>query len=149
MPIIIPSRGLQNVGQIQKQFVCGNLFLSPEEYQRENALRLPQKQLLIDTKFRGMNNLKHYLWKVNQYTLTDGHPDGETKTLYKEILDKKRTDNDDPDPHLFEVDDGQQRIMMSGERLFHWRTSETSWRCRETSSSGLIRSSSQIPLRQQ
>ena len=51
----ITKNGPQNVGQIHKQFICGNLFLSPDEYQRENAWDLPQKRLLIDTIFQGMD----------------------------------------------------------------------------------------------
>jgi hypothetical protein len=108
--MIISANGPQNVGQIQKQFTCGNLFLSPEEYQRENAWGPPQKQLLIDTIFRGMDIPKFYLWKIDQRTLADGYPDGETKNVYKGILEKKRVENDDPDPYVFEVVDGQQRI---------------------------------------
>jgi len=110
MAMVISLSGPQNVGQIQKQFVCGNLFLSPEEYQRENAWGLPQKQLLIDTIFRGMDIPKFYLWKVDQRTLADGYPDGEAKQLYKSILERKRVENDDADPYIFEVVDGQQRI---------------------------------------
>jgi len=108
--MIISSKGPQSVGQILKQFRFGNLFLSPEEYQRESAWNLPQKQLLIDTVFRGMDIPKFYLWKIDQDTLANGYPEGDTKTLYKEILEKKRTENDDPDPYVFEVVDGQQRI---------------------------------------
>ncbi len=108
--MIISSNGPQNVGQIQKQFSCGNLFLSPEEYQRENAWGLPQKQLLIDTIFRGMDIPKFYLWKVDQRTLSDGFPEGDTKEFYKNILERKRKENDDHDPYIFEVVDGQQRI---------------------------------------
>ena len=66
--MIISTKGPQNVGQIQKQFRAGNLFLSPEEYQRENAWGLPQKQLLIDTIFREMDIPKFYLWKIDQRT---------------------------------------------------------------------------------
>lgn len=47
--MIISAKGSQNVGQIQNQFIFGNLFLSPEEYQRENAWGPVQKQILIDT----------------------------------------------------------------------------------------------------
>jgi hypothetical protein len=35
--MMVSANGPQNVGQIQKPFIFGNLFLSPEEYQRENA----------------------------------------------------------------------------------------------------------------
>jgi hypothetical protein len=34
--MIITNKGPQNVGQVQRQFKFGNIFLSPEEYQREN-----------------------------------------------------------------------------------------------------------------
>jgi hypothetical protein len=88
----------------------GNLFLSPEEYQRENAWDLEQKQLLIDTIFRGFDIPKFYLWRIDSHTLADGYPDGEAKTSYRKILDRKRIDNEDPDPYVFEVVDGQQRI---------------------------------------
>jgi hypothetical protein len=108
--MIISTNGPQNVGQIQKQFVCGNLFLSPEEYQRENAWNFPQKQLLIDTIFRGMDIPKFYLWKIDEATLYEGYAECPTKALYKAILDRKRKENDDPNPYIFEVVDGQQRI---------------------------------------
>jgi len=90
--------------------VYGDLFLSPEEYQRENAWGLPQKQLLVDTIFRGMDIPKFYLWKIDQNTLVNGYPEGDTRNLYRSILEKKRDENDDPDPYVFEVVDGQQRI---------------------------------------
>jgi hypothetical protein len=96
--MIISANGPQNVGQIQKQFTFGNLFLSPEEYQRENAWGPAQKQLLIDTIFRSMDIPKFYLWKIDQRTLAEGYPDGETKRLYKNTLEKKRVDHDLPDP---------------------------------------------------
>ena len=108
--MIITTQGPQNVGQVCRQFKHGNLFLSPEEYQRENAWDFDQKQLLIDTIFRGMDIPKLYFWKINQYTLTNGYPDGETKELYKKILERKRKENDDPNPYIYEVVDGQQRI---------------------------------------
>lgn len=108
--MIITIKGPQNVGQVQKQFKHGNLFLSPEEYQRENAWDFDQKQLLIDTIFRGMDIPKLYFWKIDQYTLSNGYPNGGTKDFYKQILEKKRKENDDPDPYVFEVVDGQQRI---------------------------------------
>lgn len=108
--MIISQKGPQNVGQIQTQFLCGNLFLSPEEYQRESAWRLQQKQLLVDTIFRGMDIPKFYFWKIDLYTLSNGYPEGETKNLYKQKLEKKITENDDPDPYIYEVVDGQQRI---------------------------------------
>ncbi|MEK6531338.1 MAG: DUF262 domain-containing protein [Deltaproteobacteria bacterium] len=108
--MIITIKGPQNVGQVKKQFECRNLFLSPEEYQRENAWDFDQKQLLIDTIFRGMDIPKLYFWKIDQETLKNGYPDGETKNLYKQILERKRNDNDELDPYVFEVVDGQQRI---------------------------------------
>lgn len=108
--MIITTNGPQNVGQVKKQFEHGNLFLSPEEYQRESAWNLEQKKLLIDTIFRGMDIPKLYFWKIDHHTLIDGYPDGETKEVYKEILERKRKENDDPDPYIYEVVDGQQRI---------------------------------------
>ncbi|MGD9851059.1 MAG: HNH endonuclease family protein [Nitrospirales bacterium] len=108
--MIISTLGPQNAGQIHMYFDCGDLFLSPEEYQRENAWNLSQKQLLIDTIFRGMDIPKFYLWKIDQNTLANGYPDGEMKQHYKDILEHKRKDNDEGDPHVYEVVDGQQRI---------------------------------------
>jgi hypothetical protein len=108
--MIITSRGPSNVDQIYKHFMGGNLFLSPEEYQRENAWDLDQKQLLIDTIFRGFDIPKFYLWRIDSSTLADGYPDGGAKASYRKILDRKRVDNEDPDPYVFEVVDGQQRI---------------------------------------
>ena len=108
--MIITTKGPQNVGQIRTHFKHGDLFLSPEEYQRENAWNLDQKRLLIDTIFRGMDIPKLYFWKINWATLADGYPDGEMKKYYKEILQSKQAENDDPDPYVFEVVDGQQRI---------------------------------------
>lgn len=108
--MIITTNGPQNVGQIEKHFKFGDLFLSPEEYQRENAWNIDQKKLLIDTIFRGMDIPKIYFWKIDLKTLSKGYPDGETKKLYKDILTKKMEDNDDPSPFLYEVVDGQQRI---------------------------------------
>ncbi len=108
--MIITTQGPQNVGQICRQFKHGNLFLSPEEYQRENAWDYGQKQLLIDTIFRGMDIPKLYFWKINRYALGSGYPDGETKEFYKKILERKWKENDDPDPYIYEIVDGQQRI---------------------------------------
>jgi hypothetical protein len=105
----ITLNGPQSIAQIAKHFTQRNLFLSPEEYQRENAWDFGQKQLLIDTIFRGLDIPKFYLWKIDQKTLRDGYPDCETKQLYAAILEKKRKDNDDLDPYVFEVVDGQQR----------------------------------------
>jgi hypothetical protein len=108
--MIISSRGPSTVDQVYRHFMGGNLFLSPEEYQRENAWDLEQKQLLIDTIFRGFDIPKFYLWRIDSHTLAEGYPDGEAKTSYRKILDRKRIDNEDPDPYVFEVVDGQQRI---------------------------------------
>lgn len=108
--MIVTTNGPQNIGQIQRHFIHGNLFLSPEEYQRENAWNLYQKRLLIDTIFQGMDIPKLYFWKIDHQTLHNGYPDGDTKNIYSDILERKRKDNDDPDPYLFEAVDGQQRI---------------------------------------
>ena len=108
--IISASSGPQNVGQIHTHFECGNLFLSPDEYQRENAWDLAQKLSLIDTIFRGWDIPKFYLWKVDRSALVNGYPDGEMKTYYKTILDRKQSENDEIDPYIFKVVDGQQRI---------------------------------------
>src|SRR5437899_11677645 len=102
--MIITTKGPQNVGQVQKQFEHGNLFLSPEEYQREYAWSLDQKQLLIDTIFRGMDIPKFYFWKIDQITLShQSYPDGDTMVYYKSILERKRNENDDADPSLYVV----------------------------------------------
>jgi hypothetical protein len=108
--MIITTKGPQNIGQVKTHFIHGNLFLSPEEYQRENAWGFSQKQLLIDTIFKGLDIPKFYLWKIDMRVLADGYPESEAKQLYKKILEKKRIENDDPDPYVFEVVDGQQRI---------------------------------------
>lgn len=108
--MIVTQNGPQNIDQVKTYFECGNLFLSPEEYQRENAWNMGQKQLLIDTIFRGMDIPKLYFWKIDDAALTDGYPDGDTKRLYRAILDRKRRENDDPHPYVFEAVDGQQRI---------------------------------------
>jgi len=106
----ITLNGPQSIAQIQRHFSHGNLFLSPEEYQRESAWDFDQKRLLIDTIFRGMDIQKFYLWKIDQKTLRDGYPDGSTKQIYRTIVERKRKENDDLDPSVFEVVDGQQRI---------------------------------------
>lgn len=72
--MIVTTNGPQNIGQIQRHFSHGNLFLSPEEYQRENAWNLYQKRLLIDTIFQGMDIPKLYLWKIDHHTLRNGYP---------------------------------------------------------------------------
>jgi hypothetical protein len=63
--VIIHQAGPQNVQQVQMYFEAGDLFLSPEEYQRESAWGIAQKKLLIDTIFRGMDIPKFYLWKID------------------------------------------------------------------------------------
>ena len=105
----ITTNGPQNIGQIKKHFEHGNLFLSPEDYQTESRWSIDQKQLLIDTIFRGLDIPKFYLWKIDETTLYNGYPDGETKEAYKKILERKRKENDDPNPYIYEVVDGQQR----------------------------------------
>lgn len=107
--MIITTNGPQNIGQLKKHFEHGNLFLSPEDYQTESRWNLDQKKLLIDTIFRGLDIPKFYLWKIDWSTLVNGYPEGETKDYYKKILEKKRMDNDDPNPYIYEVVDGQQR----------------------------------------
>jgi len=71
---------------------------------------LEQKRLLIDSIFREMDIPKFYLWKIDQETLSGGYPDGEMKKHYKDILEKKRREDDEPNPFVYEVVDGQQRI---------------------------------------
>jgi hypothetical protein len=61
--MIITNKGPQGIGQIRQFFSHGDLFLSPEEYQRENAWGPAQKQLLVDSIFRGMDIPKFYLWR--------------------------------------------------------------------------------------
>jgi hypothetical protein len=48
--------------------------------------------------------------EIDHPTLVSGYPEVETKRYYKEILEKKRVDNEEEDPYIFEVVDGQQRI---------------------------------------
>lgn len=108
--MIITNKGPQSIGQMRQFFSHGDLFLSPEEYQRENAWGPAQKQLLVDSIFRGMDIPKFYLWKIDHTTLVSGYPEVEAKKYYKEILEKKRMDNEEEDPYIFEVVDGQQRI---------------------------------------
>ena len=94
--MILSQSGPQNVQQVQTYFEAGDLFLSPEDYQRESAWGFWQKQLLIDTIFRGLDIPKFYFWKIDDWTLLSGYPDGDTKGLYRQILDRKRRENDDP-----------------------------------------------------
>jgi len=108
--MIITKNGPQNIGQIKKHFEHGNLFLSPDEYQTESRWNLAQKKLLIDTIFRSLDIPKFYLWKIDWETLVNGYPPGSIKETYKNLLEKKRKDNDDPNPYIYEVVDGQQRI---------------------------------------
>src|ERR1041385_6186482 len=105
----ITTSGPQNIGQIAKHFKLRNIFLSPEDYQTESRWNIDQKQLLIDTIFRGLDIPKFYLWKIDLQTLANGYPNGETRDYYKKILEDKRTKNDDLNPHIYEVVDGQQR----------------------------------------
>lgn len=88
--MIVTQSGLSSVQQVQMYFEAGDLFLSPEEYQRESAWGIAQKKLLIDTIFRRMDIPKFYLWKIDDSTLVKGYPDGEAKRIYREILDRKR-----------------------------------------------------------
>lgn len=104
------DNGPQTIGQIARYFEHGDLFLSPDEYQRESAWDLKQKKLLIDSIFTGFDIPKFYLWKIDQRTLSHGYPEGEMKKYYKKLLEKKRHDNDEDDPCVYEAVDGQQRI---------------------------------------
>jgi hypothetical protein len=106
----ITESGPHSISQVARHYRHGNLFLSPEEYQRESAWDLDQKKLLIDTIFQRMDVPKFYLWKIDRRTLISGYPRNETHALYAGILEKKGTDNEDPDPYVYEVVDGQQRI---------------------------------------
>lgn len=106
----ITTNGPQNIGQIKRHFQHGNLFLSSEDYQTESRWILNQKKLLIDTIFRGLDIPKFYLWKIDWTTLINGYPEGETKDYYEKIFERKRNENDDPNPYVYEVVDGQQRI---------------------------------------
>ena len=108
--MIITQNGPQNIGQVRTHFHNGNLSLSPIEYQREGVWKPDQKQLLIDTIFQQMDIPKIYLWKIDRHTLSDGYPSGDTRGLYKAILDRKGQEADVPDPYIFEVVDGQQRL---------------------------------------
>ena len=108
--IINNNTGPQTIGQIKRHFETGNLFLSPEDYQRENAWDFDQKKLLIDTVFKKMDVPKFYLWKIDEKTLAEGYPDLKIKEHYKSVLQQKRIQNDDLNPYIYEVVDGQQRI---------------------------------------
>ena len=108
--MIITTNGPKTIGQVQRYFQHGDLFLSPVEYQRENAWDLDQKKLLIDTVFLRLDIPKFYLWKIDQKTLANGYPDSPAKEHYKAVLERKRKENDEADPCVFEVVDGQQRI---------------------------------------
>jgi Protein of unknown function DUF262 len=108
--MIISQNGPQSVAQIQMYFRHGDLFLSPTEYQRESAWDIGQKRLLVDSIFRGFDIPKFYLWRISRFTLFNGYPEGDTKALYTGILERKGRENNDPDPFIYEVVDGQQRI---------------------------------------
>ncbi len=108
--MIITSNGPQTINQIQRYVEFGDVFLSPVEYQRENAWDIDQKKLLIDTIFRKLDIPKFYLWKIDQKTLANGYPDSPAREHYKSVLERKRRENDEPDPCVYEVVDGQQRI---------------------------------------
>jgi hypothetical protein len=97
----ITSTGPQSIGQMAKHFSHGNLYLSPDEYQRENAWDIGQKKLLVDTVFRRMDIPKFYLWKIDEKTLHGGYPLGPINELYRRRLDEKRKKNDETDPYLF------------------------------------------------
>ena len=73
--MIITSNGPKTISQIRRYVEHGDLFLSPVEYQRENAWDLDQKKLLIDTVFRNLDIPKFYLWKIDQTTLANGYSD--------------------------------------------------------------------------
>jgi Protein of unknown function DUF262/HNH endonuclease len=104
----ITTKGPQSVGQIADAFEAGILFLSPTEYQRENAWDIDQKKLLIDTIFRHLDIPKFYLWRIGGGTLVT-YPAGEVKDYYTRLLDEQRR-RGHPDPYVLEVVDGQQRI---------------------------------------
>src|SRR5919106_4024021 len=108
--MIFTQNGPKSIDQVKMHFERGNLFLSPEDYQRESAWTPSQKQLLIDSIFRGMDIPKLYFWKIDDTALVEGYPESKARELYKSILDRKRKENDDLNPYLFEAVDGQQRI---------------------------------------
>ncbi len=110
MALTVTQNGPRSIDQVKTYFEMGSLFLSPEEYQREGVWDLRQKQLLIDTVFRGYDVPKLYLWKIDEATVRNGYPSGETRNEYLKILERKRRENNDPNPYVFEVVDGQQRI---------------------------------------
>lgn len=94
---------LQSIGEFQKQFISGNLSLSSVVSQQENELGLPIKKSLIEEIFRGMVLPAICLWKIDQQTLENFYPESETKALYRVIFEKKKMENNNPDPHIFEV----------------------------------------------
>src|SRR5207253_2871826 len=101
--MIISNNGPQSIGQLARYFQFGDLFLSPDEYQRVNAWDRKQKELLIDTIFSNFDMPKFYLWKIDKQTLSTGYPDSEAKDLYRDILNTKFTTNSDPNPYVYEV----------------------------------------------
>lgn len=109
--MIITNQGPQSIGQIARNFEHGNLFLSPDEYQRENAWGEDQKKLLIDTIFRKLDIPKFYLWKIDKKTIEEGYThDAEIRRYYEEIINKKFMESNETNPYVYEVVDGQQRI---------------------------------------
>ncbi len=104
----ITHNGPQSVGQVADAFEFGNLFLSPEEYQRESAWDIDQKRLLIDTIFRLLDIPKFYLWRVDTRTLAS-YPAGAMRDHYAQLLNEQRASGDF-DPYVLEVVDGQQRV---------------------------------------
>lgn len=94
---------LQSIGEFQKQFISGNLSLSSVVSQQENELALLKKKSLIEEIFSGMVSPSIYLWEIDQQTLENFYPESETKALYMEIFEKKKMENNDLDPHIFEV----------------------------------------------
>ena len=108
----VTQNGPQSINQIERYFAFGDLILSPEEYQRESAWDIKQKKLLIDSIFRNYDIPKFYLWKIDLKTITSAgsYPDGDAKETYRKILNQKLTQNNDPDPFIYEAVDGQQRL---------------------------------------
>jgi hypothetical protein len=108
----ITTDGPQSINQVERFFTFGDLVLSPVEYQRESAWDMAQKKLLIDSIFRGYDIPKFYFWKIDLTTINtpESYPEGDAKNKYRQILHDKVTQNNDPNPHIFEAIDGQQRL---------------------------------------